>query len=183
MEVTRCQRHRGNQFHAGPLTRTPRPGIEPGSSAWRAEILTTILPRTWFGGEAGIFRRGLPWLRQPKVSAMEVTLCQRHRETNFTLAHSRAPWILTLSGDSAAGNWTRVFRVTGGNTNHYTTTEMVLGKRQVVYVENCLDSDSGRFLPWKWPGTNLTGAHSRALRGRELNPGLPRDRRGYLPLY
>ena len=24
---------------------------------------------------------------------------------------------------SAAGNWTRVFRVTGGNTNHYTTTE------------------------------------------------------------
>ena len=26
---------------------TPRPGIEPGSSAWQAEILTTILPRTW----------------------------------------------------------------------------------------------------------------------------------------
>ena len=24
---------------------TPRPGIEPGSSAWQAEILTTILPR------------------------------------------------------------------------------------------------------------------------------------------
>ena len=24
---------------------------------------------------------------------------------------------------SAAGNWTRVFHVTGGNTNHYTTTE------------------------------------------------------------
>ena len=26
---------------------TPRPGIEPGSPAWRAEILTTMLPRTW----------------------------------------------------------------------------------------------------------------------------------------
>ncbi len=26
--------------------RTPRPGIEPGSSAWQAEILTTILSRT-----------------------------------------------------------------------------------------------------------------------------------------
>ena len=25
---------------------TPRPGIEPGSSAWQAEILTTILSRT-----------------------------------------------------------------------------------------------------------------------------------------
>jgi hypothetical protein len=25
--------------------KTPRPGIEPGSSAWQAEILTTILPR------------------------------------------------------------------------------------------------------------------------------------------
>ena len=26
---------------------TPRSGIEPGSSAWQAEILTTFLPRTW----------------------------------------------------------------------------------------------------------------------------------------
>ena len=26
----------------------PRPGIEPGSSAWQAEILTTILPRIWW---------------------------------------------------------------------------------------------------------------------------------------
>ena len=27
---------------------TPRPGIEPGSSAWQAEILTTILSRTCY---------------------------------------------------------------------------------------------------------------------------------------
>ena len=59
---------------------------------------------------------------------MEVTLCQGHRETNFTLAHSCAPWILTLSGDSAAGNRTRVFRVTGGNTNHYTTADLIKGR-------------------------------------------------------
>ena len=26
--------------------------------------------------------------------------------------------------NSAAGNWARVFRVTGGNTNHYTTTDL-----------------------------------------------------------
>ena len=77
---------------------------------------------------------------------MEVTLCQGHRETNFTLAHSPAPGILTLSGDSAAGNRTRVFRVTGGNTNHYTTTDMVLGQRQVLFVDDCLQSDSRRFI-------------------------------------
>ena len=27
--------------------------------------------------------------------------------------------------NSAAGNWTRVFRVTGGNTNHYTTADLI----------------------------------------------------------
>ena len=67
---------------------------------------------------------------------MEVTLCQRHRETKFT-------------GDSAAGNRTRVFRVTGGNTNHYTTKDMSLGKRQVLVVDECFDSDNRRFLPGK----------------------------------
>ena len=36
-------------FHSKPYSRhlikPPRPGIEPGSSAWREEILTNILPR------------------------------------------------------------------------------------------------------------------------------------------
>ena len=67
---------------------------------------------------------------------MEVTLCQRHRETKFT-------------GDSAAGNRTRVFRVAGGNTNHYTTTDMVVGNRQVRSLEDLLHLDSRRFLSWK----------------------------------
>ena len=31
--------------------------------------------------------------------------------------------------DSAAGNWTRVFRVTGGNTNHYTTADLIEWKK------------------------------------------------------
>ena len=33
------------------------------------------------------------------------------------------------SANSAAGNSTRVFRVTGGNTNHYTTADL---QRQLV---------------------------------------------------
>ena len=36
--------------------------------------------------------------------------------------------------DSAAGNWARVFRVTGGNTNHYTTADLVREERQVLNV-------------------------------------------------
>ena len=35
------RKHAAMQLHK----QTPRPGIEPGSSAWQAEILTTILPR------------------------------------------------------------------------------------------------------------------------------------------
>ena len=35
-----------NRANCNPLKKvSPRPGIEPGSSAWQAEILTTILPR------------------------------------------------------------------------------------------------------------------------------------------
>ena len=41
-------RHAGLQAHVrGNAWKPPRPGIEPGSSAWQAEILTTILPRNW----------------------------------------------------------------------------------------------------------------------------------------
>ena len=32
--------------------------------------------------------------------------------------------LLRASSNSAAGNWTRVFRVTGGNTDHYTTADL-----------------------------------------------------------
>ena len=77
---------------------------------------------------------------------------------------------------STAGNRTPVSRVTSGDTYHYTTEE----------TDGCLNS----FLNF-----SLKLSHFLLLRmaknsnkllflhGGESNPGLPRDRRGYLPLY
>ena len=42
--------------------------------------------------------------------------------------------------NSAAGNWTRVFRVAGGNINHYTTTDMlVCNLEATIGIKNTSD--------------------------------------------
>ena len=42
----------------------------------------------------------------------------------ITISHgSYVIWWGYIAQNSAAGNWTRVFRVTGGNTHHYTTAD------------------------------------------------------------
>ena len=55
--------------------------------------------------------------------------CNNNGAVGATVLHTRhAELQAHVHGNawktSAAGNWTRVFRVTGGNTNHYTTTEL-----------------------------------------------------------
>ena len=70
---------------------------------------------------------------------------------------------------SPAGNRTPVSRVTGGDTYHYTT-------------EDFTDADEKYFFHFK----GNYGPFKRSnflLPGGESNPGLLRDRRGYLPLY
>ena len=48
--------------------------------------------------------------------------CMCHSATRITFLKLH---VNHIRKNSAAGNWTRVFRVTGGNTNHYTTTDLV----------------------------------------------------------
>ena len=82
---------------------SPRRGIEPRSPAWQAEILTTILPRTCWDSESCT----VSWL------------CDL--EEDFVKIQSL--WSKNNSFLSPAGNWTSVSRVTGGDTNHYTTED------------------------------------------------------------
>ena len=71
---------------------------------------------------------------------------------------------------SPAGNRTRVFRVTGGDTYHYTTEEHSLPPAKILHpIMISMPCHPKRM--------------QKDLPSRESNPGLPRDRRRYLPLY
>ena len=73
---------------------------------------------------------------------------------------------------SPAGNRTRVFRVTGGDTYHYTTEDWLVVRLHKISVECQLILRRSKKREKK-----------STLPGRESNPGLPRDRRRYSPLY
>ena len=83
---------------------SPRRGIEVRSPAWQAGILTTILPRTCWDFESCT----VSWL---------VILKRIFLNTKFG---SKNDSVL-----SPAGNWSPVSRVTGGDTNHYTTEDLL----------------------------------------------------------
>ena len=73
--------------------------------------------------------------------------------------------------NSTTGNRTRVFRMTGGDTYHYTIEDHTL-------------QESSQAEQRYTPGPNFYGEGvKKKLPDRESNPGLPRDRRRYLPLY
>ena len=57
--VMDTQSNRDTVIQRGQCWKIPPPGIEPGSSAWQAEILTTILQRIWC---AALLRRLSKWL-------------------------------------------------------------------------------------------------------------------------
>ena len=77
---------------------------------------------------------------------------------------------------SPAGNRTPVSRVTGGDTHHYTAEETD------GFLNYCLNFSLklSHFLLLRMAKTSTNYVF---LHGGESNPGLPRDRRGYLPLY
>ena len=71
-----------------------------------------------------------------------------------------------------SGNRTLVTRVTGGYTHHYTNTEMVILK---VDSSNSFVVNGFMIMQKK--------NDVKELHVRESNPGHPRDRRVYSPLY
>ena len=56
---------------------------------------------------------------------------------------------------SPAGNRTRVFRVTGGDTHHYTTEEWTLTSVQLEYLNKCHDIVQ---LPHNFKATDTNGS-------------------------
>ena len=112
-------------------------------------------------------------------------------------------------GNSAAGNWTRVFRVTGGTTHRDTTTEPRNPHRQVFFIgcsachlrglatgrqlsagpsgkPLCLRTPLGQppgpgriYFRWHLGEARQTICEPWEIPGRELHPGLPRGRRNY----
>ena len=75
---------------------------------------------------------------------------------------------------ASAGNWTRASRVAGENS----TTEPPMLHEKLLSLDL-------RSFSWIISHLQLKNLKliQNSLPGRELNPGLPRDRRGYSPLY
>ena len=74
--------------------------------------------------------------------------------------------------------------MTGGNTNHYTTADLFFCNVTVQILSDVccvtMNAKSVELLPLEAALMWMRGVIDlRKLRGRELNPGLPRDRRKY----
>ena len=71
--ANKVQRHFVSDFRwlEKPLKQIPRPGIEPGSSAWQADILTTILRRMIIATTLESFR-WTPWIARSKCIVNKV---------------------------------------------------------------------------------------------------------------
>ena len=101
---------------------SPRRGIEVRSPAWQAGILTTILPRTCWDFESCT----VSWL----VILKRIFLNTKFGSKNVKIQSlwSKKNSVLSPAGNSVlspAGNWSPVSRVTGGDTNHYTTEDLL----------------------------------------------------------
>ena len=65
--------------------------------------------------------------------------------------------------NSAAGNWARVFRVTGGDSNHYTTAEVIVILREDLLL--------GRLYMHRGDAALSKKLGPRKFRHRDSNPG------------
>ena len=142
-------------------------------------------------------RRTLP----SRTSNTSNTDCGRHPQDLLNLlgvnkyALYRATTFKTHH--SPSGNWTPVSRVTGGDTYHYTNEDCrrILTPKSFSERRTLPSRSSNRWLRTtsSRPPKFIRGQQVRSLSRHdlqnaplpvgELNPGLPRDRRGYLPLY
>ena len=148
----------------------------------------------------------------PKSFSERRTLPSRTSNTSNTDCGRRPQDLLNLLGvnkyalyrattfkthHSPSGNWTPVSRVTGGDTYHYTNEDCrrILTPKSFSERRTLPSRSSNRWLRTtsSRPPKFIRGQQVRSLSRHdlqnaplpvgELNPGLPRDRRGYLPLY
>ena len=167
--------------------KSPRPGMEPGSPAWQAVILTTILSRipayilTIFHHEYGdTFRLKIDKIQiSPTVSWTQVSRVTGGDTYHYTIddscwyfnnISSRIGPKLRLKIDknqiSPTGNWSQVSRMTGRNIYHFTIDD------SWWYFYN--------ISSWIWSQILSENSQKSNVTDRVSNPGLPHHGREYL---